>query len=121
MTESRKQDKRRFSRAPFDGVARLETGNDRFRVELADLSLKGARVLLPGDVDLALGSDCRLTLELDDSDLTIPMPAIVSHQQGGRAGLEFKPVDVEVMQHLRRLVELNLEDDAPLGRFEDQP
>ena len=119
MSDAPKQDKRRFSRAPFDGTASLVTADDRFRVELADLSLKGARVLLPGDVDLAPGTDCLLAL--DDSDLTLPLPATVSHQQGGRAGLEFHSVDVDVMQHLRRLVELNLEDDAPLGRFEDQP
>lgn len=121
MSKSDTEEKRRFARAPLDGKARLEVAGDSFAVELADLSLKGARVLLPGDVELEVGSDCRLVLELDDSDLTLPLPARVSHLNGGRAGLEFQPVDVDLMQHLRRLVELNLEDDAPLGRFEDQP
>lgn len=121
MSQPSGEEKRRFTRATFDGQARLEVGGDSIRVDLDNLSLKGARILLPGDVDLQPGVACQLILELDDSDLTIPLPGHINHQEGGRAGIEFAPVDVDLMQHLRRLVELNLEDDSPLGRFEDQP
>ena len=112
-------EKRRFARAPFDGSAWLKSDGDRFPVELADLSLKGARVLLPGDADVAVGAEVELTLELDDTDLRIPLQSRVSHTSGGRAGLEFKQVDVEHMQHLRRLVELNLDEGEELTRFSD--
>ncbi|MDF1821977.1 MAG: PilZ domain-containing protein [Alcanivoracaceae bacterium] len=113
------EEKRRFARAPFDGRAWLESHGERIPVELADLSLKGARILLPGDADVEVGSDVELTLELDDTDLRIPLHSRVTHTSGGRAGLEFVQVDVEHMQHLRRLVELNLDDGEELARFSD--
>lgn len=119
MSQTDQDEKRRFARAPFDGTAILDAGKERFQVELADLSLRGARVLLPGDVELGTGAACELTLTLDDTELSIALQCHVSHISGGRAGLEFTNVDVDAMQHLRRIVELNLPEDGPLGRFSD--
>ena len=113
------EEKRRFARAPFDGSAWLDSHGDRIPVELANLSLKGARILLPGDVDVEVDANVQLTLELDDTDVSLPLQCRVTHTSGGRAGLEFQQVDVEHMQHLRRLVELNLDDGEELTRFPD--
>ena len=70
-------------------------------------------------VELGAGAACELTLTLDDTELSIVLQCHVSHLSGGRAGLEFTNVDVDAMQHLRRIVELNLPEDGPLGRFSD--
>ena len=70
MSETQQDDKRRFARAPFDGTAILDAGKERFQVELADLSLRGARVLLPGDVGVGKTALIhRLTDNLDSSTI----------------------------------------------------
>lgn len=119
MSDNSQEEKRRFSRASFDGEASLQCGEMHFAVQMADLSIKGAKVLLPGDIDLSPKTEAVLTLVLDDTDITITLPCIVSHQSGGRAGLEFQQVEMESAQHLRRLVELNMDGEDPLVHFTD--
>jgi hypothetical protein len=49
-------------------------------------------------------------------EATIVMAVSVAHQGAGRIGLDCTHIDIESAQHLRRLVELNLGDDALLHR-----
>lgn len=102
------EDKRRFTRAVFDGDATLEVADQKLEVVLSDLSLRGALLELPPDASFAPGTSALLTLVLEDTDIAIPLQCKISHATAGRAGVEFMLVDVEAMQHLRRLVELNL-------------
>ncbi|MDF1782413.1 MAG: PilZ domain-containing protein [Alcanivoracaceae bacterium] len=106
------EEKRRFARAPFDGSASLAISDDdnsaSLDVILADLSLRGALLELSPDTQLVAEQTGVLTLQLEDSDIAISLKCKVSHSAGGRAGVEFMLIDVEAMQHLRRLVELNL-------------
>lgn len=104
------EDKRRFERIFLDGEAQLAIAGDVLPVRLVDISLKGA-LLDCAQIPQALpGADCLLTLILEDSDIRIPVEARISHQEPGRTGLEFVRVDVDDMQHLRRLVELHAGD-----------
>lgn len=104
-------DQRRFLRVPLEGEARLAFSGESQPVELVDLSLRGALVeaerILPAPVD----SKCELTLVLDEDGPTIPIQCRVSHHQGRRLGIEFVRVDVDAMQHIRRLLELNAGDE----------
>jgi hypothetical protein len=110
-------EKRRFARIDLEGRARLELGEQNRPVELLDLSLKGALVQNAA-VSAGVGDECRLTLELDDSDLTIPIQARVTHVQEDRLGIEFTQLDVEAMQHIRRMLELNAgRDDLAVGNL----
>ncbi len=105
-------EQRRFARIDLDGRARLEVGGHNWPVEIVDLSLKGAMVQNAA-IEAREGDDCQFTLELDDSEITIPIQARVTHVQEDRLGIEFTQVDMDAMQHIRRMLELNAGHEDP--------
>ncbi|MFN3714764.1 MAG: PilZ domain-containing protein [Alcanivoracaceae bacterium] len=107
-------EKRRFSRVPFEGTARLHAGDRLMPVELLDISVRGAQVRLPSGQQVQSEDECRLTLILDDSPIHLTLESQVRHVSGDQAGLVFVLIDVTDMQHLRRIVELNLGDESPM-------
>ena len=115
------EEKRRFARAPFDGSASLTIEGDTFDVVLSDLSLKGALLEHAPDRTVSTGQAGLLTLRLEDTDIAIPLECKINHIGPGRAGVEFLRVEVDAMQHLRRLVELNLgeSEEHELGFLAD--
>ena len=117
------EEKRRFARAPFDGSASLTIEGEAFDVVLSDLSLKGALLEHAPDRDVTTGQTGLLTLQLEDTDISIPLQCQITHIGPDRAGVEFMRVDVDAMQHLRRLVELNLgeSEEHELGFLADNP
>lgn len=104
-------EKRRFLRVPLEGEASLAFQGGSRPVELVDLSLRGALVESDGILPAQVDSDCQLTLVLDEAGPTIPIDCRVTHHQGRRVGIEFVRVDVDAMQHIRRLLELNAGDE----------
>ena len=102
------EEKRRFPRAHFDGEAHLEANGITMPVELMDISLRGALLSIPEGNSIHTGDSGKLTLLLEDSDIRIPIDTDVRRIQGALVGVEFSKVEVEAMQHLRRLLELNL-------------
>ena len=105
-------EQRRFARIDLDGRARLEVAGRNWPVEIVDLSLKGAMVQNAA-VEAEEGDACQFTLELDDSDITIPLEAQVTHVQEDRLGIEFTRVDMDALQHIRRMLELNAGHEDP--------
>jgi hypothetical protein len=115
MTDERRQ----YSRIAFAAPAHLLLGEQVLRVEVLDLSLKGALLRLPDQADpghLAVGTAAVLDVPLDQSGQVIRMQATVAHLDDGRAGLLCRSIDVDSVSHLRRLVELNLGDADLLQR-----
>lgn len=110
-------EKRRFTRVPFEGTARLQVGEQILTVELLDLSVRGAQLRLPVDAVLSEGAECRLILILEDSAIHLKLESQIRHVSEGQAGLIFNLIDVADMQHLRRLVELNLGEEGELGKL----
>lgn len=104
-------EKRRFLRIPLEGEARLAFSGRSQPVELVDLSLRGALVEAERILPAQVNSDCELTLVLDESGPSIPIECRVTHHEGRRVGIEFVRVDVDAMQHIRRLLELNAGDE----------
>jgi hypothetical protein len=117
------EDKRRFARAPFDGSATLQAGDQTLNVVLADLSLRGALLELPPESDARQGLAGVLTLQLEDSDIAITLQCQINHLLKDRAGVEFQRISVDAMQHLRRLVELHLGngEEHELGFLASRP
>lgn len=108
--------RRRFHRVLFDRHAELACPRGHAKVRVVDVSLKGALVELPPDAaPLTEGAQCELVLWLA-ADVHIAMECTVAWQRGANAGLRCRLIDLESMQHLRRLVELNLGDDELLER-----
>ncbi|MDP3538356.1 MAG: PilZ domain-containing protein [Azonexus sp.] len=112
MTSNRRQ----FSRISFQTQARLFLPNGEFAVELVDLSLKGALICPIGDLFVTVGSNCTLKFRLNDSETSIRMECTIVHHQGSYFGLACREIDLDSVTHLRRLVALNLGDEALLER-----
>ncbi len=108
--------RRRFRRIVLDRPVSLVVEGITFTGSLSDISLRGALVRLPdrqpavgqaGTADIGLG---------DDPQFMIRMDVTVCHVNGDRVGLRTSHMDLEDAARLRRLVELNLGDEAVLQR-----
>lgn len=117
---SNPEDKRRFSRVPFEGTARLQVGELLLPVELLDISVRGAQIRLPKGGAVRSDDECRLTLTLDDSPIHLTLESQVRHVSEDQAGLVFVLIDVTDMQHLRRIVELNLGDESVVRNLAEE-
>lgn len=108
-------DRRRFSRISFHRPGELESGAERASCEVVDISLKGALVEAPR-FDAPPGQPCTLAIQLDAADSTIRMEGEIAHREGALVGVRCTGIDLDSIAHLRRLVELNLGDEAVLQR-----
>ena len=114
---------RRFQRIEFNARIELRLGDpaqpDLYPGILRDISLKGALVVL-GDTGLIpdVNGTGQLVVQLDQSDVMLTMEVEVSYYHAERhaCGLNILSMDVDTASHLRRLVEVNLGDDAALQR-----
>ncbi|WP_311221034.1 MULTISPECIES: PilZ domain-containing protein [unclassified Acidovorax] len=109
-------ERRHFIRIGFQAPAQFTTGHGTFAAQVLDLSLKGALLQLPPDVVLAVGMPCQLAMPLSPGEAHISMSAEVAHIDGEQVGLLCRVIDLDSVTHLRRLIELQLEDPALLER-----
>ncbi|MDN3519315.1 PilZ domain-containing protein [Aquisalimonas lutea] len=109
------QERRHFSRVPFDGPAQLSTPETTLDTQVIDLSLKGVMLIVPETVPLAADARYHLVITLAE-EARIAMALELAHRNGRYAGFHCTEIDMESMGHLRRLVELNLGDPATLQR-----
>lgn len=108
--------RRVFTRILFAANVELDLIPDKYACSLLDISLKGALVEQALDWSAGMGAPCRLSFELAEEGAAIHMTGEVAHVEGGRLGMRCTEIDLESMTNLRRLVELNLGDDAALNR-----
>jgi hypothetical protein len=110
-------DKRRFSRIPVDGIAHLRcSGGNEWSAELIDISLKGALISRPAGFSGELDAHCRLDLELGGGAVQIDMEGAIAHLEADHIGFRCEHIGLESVSHLKRLLELNLGDEALLER-----
>lgn len=109
-------ERRNFTRVLFDAPALLTTGTGTFEVHVLDLSLKGALVEVPAGLALPSGAPCQLMVPLAATEKHIAMSAEVAHVGGLHLGLLCCSMDLDSVTHLRRLIELQLDDPALLER-----
>jgi hypothetical protein len=107
---------RRFSRISFHRPATLDLRVVKAECELLDVSLKGALVQVGPTVQPKVGEPCTLVIQLDGSDAFIRMDGEVAHVVGHRVGVKCDELDLESIEHLRRIVELHLGDEGLLQR-----
>jgi len=108
--------RRKFSRIPFQAEASLFLPDGEYVVEVIDLSLKGALIHPNANVFITVGTNCTLKIQLDHTGSTIRMEATVVHHLANYYGLSCRDIDLDSVTHLRRLVELNLGDEALADR-----
>lgn len=116
MTQPSSDERRQFHRVSFEDEATLRIGERAFSARVHDLSLKGALVdLEQTTADVHPDDVGTLTFPLSP-DLEITMGVTVAHVEDSRVGVHCDEIDLESMQHLKRLVELNLGDTDILHR-----
>ncbi|RON63231.1 PilZ domain-containing protein [Pseudomonas fluorescens] len=107
--------RRRFKRIAFDARTELSQGQFIWPVKLIDLSLKGLLIERPepwlGDRE----QDFFVDIHLSD-DVDIQMDVHLAHEDHGQLGFVCRHIGLESIQRLRRLIELNLADEAELER-----
>ena len=116
MDNTPSNDRRRFSRTLFDGSASLQTAEQTVVTRVIDISLKGALVEYGSDWQLQKGDEALLRISLAGGDTEIRMKTQVAHIENGQLGLYCREIDMDSIAHLRRLMELNLGDEALLER-----
>ncbi len=109
-------ERRRFSRITFHRPAELEALGGRASCEVLDVSLQGALLETPASFRGAVVETCKLTIRLDAQDAVVRMDGQIVHREGVQVGIRCTGLDLDSIAHLRRIVELNLGDDAMLHR-----
>ncbi len=118
MSDHAVEERRRFSRIPFDTVAHINTedGDEFLNCAVLDISLKGLLIIKPGQWQARLGQACVVDLLLQQGEVVIEMHATVAHIDEDSIGFESKEIDLDSITHLKRLMELNLGDEGLLHR-----
>ncbi|MNF62344.1 Cyclic diguanosine monophosphate-binding protein [compost metagenome] len=108
-------ERRRFHRINFDAATEISQGGNRWAAELHDISLKGLLVIRPADWDgdPARPFDARISL---GAGIIVQMEVALTRADGDQLGFVCRHIDLDSISHLRRLVELNLGDEALLER-----
>lgn len=109
-------ERRRFSRITFHRPATFTMRGVGTLVSVLDVSLEGALLEVPAGLVAEPGAPCALVIRLDAGEAVIQLEGKVAHHRGNRLGIRCTSVDLESIGHLRRVVELNLGDEALLHR-----
>jgi hypothetical protein len=108
-------DRRRFKRIAFDAKTELSQGEQRWKVQLVDLSLKGLLIERPdpwtGDPEADFLVDIYLS-----PDAYVEMEARLTHDDNQQLGFVCTHIGLQSISHLKRLIELNLADPEELDR-----
>ena len=110
-------ERRHFSRIPFQSSCYLIFGEHRFRGLLTDISLRGALITSNEKLPVQNREQCQFELTLSSTRIMMTCEADLVYCQNDQFGVKFGNVDLESMIHLRRLVELNTGDS---GRVQDE-
>ncbi|MDM8350940.1 PilZ domain-containing protein [Pseudomonas sp. sp1636] len=114
MSET-ENERRRFQRIDFDAPAEIVQGERRWAVELHDVSLKGLLIKRPQQWHGNPNHPFNASIQLAD-DACVQMEVVLTRTHGDLLGFVCRHIDLDSISHLRRLVELNLGDEALLER-----
>jgi c-di-GMP-binding flagellar brake protein YcgR len=106
-------EKRNFSRFSFNKQIKLKTDSDEeLSVSVQDLSLKGASIIVDEGLSFALGDRFSFTMVFyDDEDIIIQGDATIIWCKENSYGLQFENMGPDYFSHLKRLLELNYNDE----------
>jgi len=109
-------EKRRFHRIEFDAPCELHCQDSVWKTKVLDISLKGVLVKRPEEWNVPLKQPCEVIIHLNDHEAGIVMAVELRHIEPHRLGFKCQYIDLDSATHLKRLVELNLGDQALLER-----
>ncbi len=109
-------DRRRFTRIPFDAATYLQQDDWQLPVQLLDISLRGLLAMQPDGWDERRRKQSFIAIiELTEGS-HIRMEVSLAHAEEGMLGFQCEHIDLDSISHLRRLVALNLGDEELLER-----
>ena len=108
--------KRRFSRIEFDTEVCLISDKGQWKSKLIDISLKGLLITVPKIWEAKISDHYLTELFSDNEDAVIRMEVSVTHIGEKRVGFKCEHIDLDSISHLRRLLELNIDDIGMINR-----
>ena len=109
-------ERRRFTRIPFEASVSLTNPAGTWTAKLLDVSLNGALITLPQNWPAGQNETFLLEINVAENIFKIKMEATATHVDKESVGLRCDHIDIDSASHLRRLVELNVGDEAILNR-----
>lgn len=113
------ENNRHFQRILFDHKATLSCNNQHWSTSVIDLSLRGLSCTKPRNTTFNVDQLLTLSITLSEEQVII-MEAIVIHSKDHTLGMKCTRIDINSISELRRLVQLNLADEALLHRDIEQ-
>ena len=110
------EERRQFTRFPFDGKISFDFKGKKYAGELIDISLKGALLELPEAWESGKTSALEFSLLIHEQSIEIKFEGNIVHIENNHIGVNIAHIDIESASHLKRLVELNLGDSLLLAR-----
>ncbi len=102
-------DRRRFTRIRFDTAATLNQGETVFHTHVLDISLNGVLLETPEEYKIRADLPANISIFLSES-AEIQMQVSLAHSSSQYLGFHCESIDMESVGHLRRLIELNMDD-----------
>ncbi|MDE1220056.1 PilZ domain-containing protein [Vibrio aestuarianus] len=109
-------ERRRFSRIIYQMPAIVVQGSHHIATTIQDLSLHGLLLSSPKSDKLNINETAQVEFTLPESDITISLVANLISINNNVIRAIIDHIDIDSIAHLRRLVELNVGDDALLHR-----
>ncbi len=115
MMQSTSDERRTHNRIAFDASVTISVTGTTFESTLLDISMKGVLIRKPDDWYIETDTSCQLDISLSNQD-SINMTSSFLWKKGNVIGMHCDSIDLDSMGKLRRLVELNLNDESMLDR-----
>ena len=109
-------ERRRFSRVVYRVPASIMQNGHMMIAHIHDLSLHGLLLHTDQTPSLDIDQPVDVVFSLSGSDIDISLNAMLVNIDHHAIRLKIRHIDIEGICHLRRLVELNVGDDAFLNR-----
>ena len=109
-------ERRQFTRFPFDGEVSFQFNGEQYTGELIDISLQGALIEMAESWLQKDANDIEFDLQLNEHAVEIKFKGSIVHIAGNHIGISCEHIDIDSASHLKRLVELNLGDSLLLAR-----
>jgi hypothetical protein len=100
---------------PFPAVVILRANDCQQECAVIDIPLKGALLSRPAAWSAKSDQDVNLDIQIAEG-VRIHIQGVVAHAEAGYVGVTCQHIDLDCAAHLRRLMELNLGDEAQLHR-----
>ncbi len=113
------EERRRYTRINFDCDAAIIQGDNRYQVHLVDVSLNGVLIETPEDYAIRAAEPVDVEICLS-GEITITMHSHLVHSSPEVLGFTCDSIDMDSMTHLRRLIELNMENPEASERVLDE-